>query len=256
MCLSTDWGVWIIDKKEIELFWVESFRKYANLEFTIKQKCESPDFIIKFESEEVGLEVSEIFVDKDRKKGSLLKAKEQFKESILNTARGKYILESLRPIRLNAIFSPDFNSYKVDSNQISQLLFKFLTKSKIQEWENIRYSESNENWGNLSKYFSSLHIIGLPYKFENYWSSIDFSFASTITKDLLIQSIIRKEKKLKAYQQKVSKNWLLLFSDGRFPSSNIDESIIEIPPIRSNFDKIFLLLYPHNIIKEIQLFKN
>ncbi len=241
-------------QKKREEFWIELFHKVSGLNFKIKSG-ESPDCIIEYKSEKVGLEVADIFAGKIGKKGSLLKAKEQFKESILTKAKEQYISKLLRPIRLNTIFSSNINSNKIDPTYVSQILYEFLDKIKLKEWEKIRCSESSENWGNMSKFFSSLHILGLPNKLENYWTSIDFSFASTITKELLITAKREKEEKLlKIYKRKVSKNWLLLVSDGRFPSSNFDISNINIPPIKSGFNKMFLLLYPYNIVQELEVY--
>jgi len=241
-------------QKKREKFWIELFHKVSGLNFKIKSG-ESPDCIIKYKLEEIGLEVADIFTGKIGKKGSLLKAKEQFKESILTKAKEQYISKLLRPIRLNSIFSANINSNKTDLTYVSQILYEFLSKIEFKEWENVRCSESSDNWGNLSQFFSSLHILGLPNKLENYWTSIEFSFSSIITKELLITSKKKKEEKLlKIYKRKISKNWLLLVSDGRFPSSNIDISNINIPPMKSGFNKMFLLLYPYNTIQELEVY--
>lgn len=239
-------------KKEVELFWVHLFQEKSHFKFRIKETKESPDFIIEYLSEDIGLEVANIYKDNTETKGSRLKEQENFQYTILNNAKEKYISKSRRSIRLYVLFSPDFNTYKIDKTHVSQTLFEFLSKLNLGEWENIRYSRSNDNWGNMSRYFSSISVVGLPVKYENYWTPIDFGFVSPITKELLLTQIKKKEDKLlKFYSRKVFKNWLLLVSDGRYQSSNFDQTKIKIPPIKSNFDKIFLLLYPYNIVKEI-----
>lgn len=241
-------------QKDNEISWIELFKRYSGLNFTIKTN-ESPDCIIEYQSEIIGLEVVDIFVDKIGKKGSILKSKEQFKKSILNKAKEKYSSNCFRPIRLHAIFSSDFSNKQIDPNHVSENLYKFLSKIKLKEQEIIRCSKESENWGNLEQYFSSLYITGLSYKRENYWTTPDFSFSATITKEMLIKSKRTKEQKLlKIYKHKTLKNWLLLVSDGRFPSSNFDIDNIKISPIKSGFNKMFLLLYPYNIVQELEVY--
>ncbi len=244
---------YLFQKKEEE-FWVRLFQKESDLKFKIKTS-ESPDSIIEYKSVDIGLEVANLYKNNTSNKGSRLKEQESFRNTILNSATEKYISESHRPIKLDVLFSPDFNTYKINQIQVSQTLFEFLSKINLREWENKRYSRSSDNWGNMSRYFSSIFVLGLPFKLENYWTPIDFGFKATITEKLLIEAKEKKEEKLiNIYRKKVSKNWLLLVSDGRYQSSNFDHSKIKIAPIKSGFDKIFLLLYPYNIVQELKVY--
>jgi len=241
-------------KKQREFDFLLEFKEAVNFDFDVIEKNrECPDFIICYNNDKIGVEVTEYFIDirNNSNKGSRLKNLESIEQGIINNAL-KYYLTTSRPslsVKVNFISGIVFREN--DRKKISKLLCKYLSNIAIDIWENVDVL-GNHDSNELSKYFSLVHATRIQDGNENSWQNIKWGIVADITENIIFDIIRSKENKLGEYKKNTDFNWLLIVSDGRYPSSMVGISDKFNFIVDSEFDKIFFLSYPKVRIIELK----
>lgn len=239
-------------KKREEYDFLIEFKNTVTFNFEITEKDrESPDFVIRYKNQNIGVELTKYFKDNENNYGSRIKSIEGYKDRIINKALDNYIKTSNPPLRVYINYSPGLNFKEIKRDVISNLLCNCLIEMKANLWERIDLLKI-DNSKDLSRYFSSVYALRLPDKCENYWTSINFGFVNGISEKVIITRIREKEKKLEQYKKVTSRNWLIIICDGRNPSSMVSVSDCINFKIKSMFEKVFFLTYPETCVFELQ----
>lgn len=233
-------------KKQREFDFLIEFKKASGYNFNILEyDRESPDFIIENKNQKIGVEIREVFIDEiiQQKGGSHLKLEEAEQERIINSAREAYQEKALPPIIVKVKFISGIKFSKNINEKITKTLFQSLSKVELVNWENTNIIDRDFP-NDLSQYFSLVYVQRSPNQ-NNSWQPILFGFVYDLSEEKIRDIIRAKEKKIHRYQKSANINWLIIPSDGRYPSSMIDISTKKLNfKIDSLFDKIFFLTYP------------
>lgn len=240
-------------KKEIELDFLNEFKKTTEYNFDILEiDRESPDFIIKHKNRNIGVEITGYFIDDNigEKGGSHLKLKESEQEKVINSSLNAYQTKKLPPLIVKVKFVSGLIFSKSNKEKISNTLVEALSKVDIENEENKNIVDRTSS-NDLSEYFSLVYVLKSPVD-KNSWQNINFGFVTDLSEENIRGIIKGKEVKLNRYQESVNINWLVIYSDRRYPSS-----MIETPKRKLNykfdtkFDKVFILTYPETKCYEI-----
>lgn len=239
-------------KKQRELDFLHEFKKTVKFNFKIiENNRECPDFIISYNNQNIGIEVTEYFIDlnDNYNKGSRLKSIESIEQSIINNALKYYIETSRQPLSVLVHYLPGLNLLNSDRDKISRVLCECLSNIEIDIWERINILEKYDSY-NLSKYFNSVQVRRIPDTLENDWKNNKWGIRANISEKIIFEIIRNKENKLGEYKKITDYHWLLIVSDGMYPSSMVGISDKFNFKVESEFDKIFFLTYP-----EVRIFK-
>ena len=189
-------------------------------DFEITRVTEKPDFVISNGQTQFGLE-HELILD------TKSKSEEGFYENICEKVEGNLTNDPSIPNCLVNLYLKENLSYKInDKNnliaQLTEIVKQFILTGELCE---------NDIVGDANKMKHSQKSVNA--NFGAYWQK-------TITKELILEYIERKEKKLASYRQNTAlPQWLVLIIGGIGESSfEINETLIM--DIKTDFDKIFL----------------
>lgn len=201
-------------QKEIEKYFVEQFAIQMNYDWNViipENEQKYPDLLIETANNTFGLEVRELFKDEIFSKGSNLKKTEQSNIRTMQNLSYRYYKKSKRPI-LVKIYGK-IASYNID------IILDILIDSKVNEYENIsKYLPTSDG-------LVSIHITGLPSKFESYsdWQNIsdNIGFVKLLNTNSIEEIIRIKAINLSKYSQIVNVVSLLLYCSHSFSSGMI-----------------------------------
>jgi hypothetical protein len=192
--------------------------------------CESPDILISLDEKLIGVELTDLVIrnNEKEKEGLLQKLFTQIEEE-LEAESDKY----------NGIYSVEFID-SIDLNSKNQKLIKKEIKEIIQ---------GEISFGNLvtrihKSFNTNIHLY-----------DSEASVVGPLTRDIVEERILRKEKNLFRYSSKnYNEIWLLLVMGGVEASDNysfIDENVTSTP-FKTSYTKIFLLNFFDSEIIELQ----
>lgn len=209
---------------------------------------ESPDFVVRLNGENIGVELTNIYALEDDRKGSIVKSEESYRNKFLRRLAKKYYELSNVPIHLQALQL--FGTLPASVDEIVHSLSS--EKLEVEEWCEIEYKN---NINSALKF----RFRRLPEEFEQYsrWNFVDnyVGFSRAFEIGLLESRINSKSNRLKDYKKKCNGVVLLVVCDrtvnsGRFHlpvllNSNLDFSTISL----QGFDSVYLALYPEKVIE-------
>jgi len=189
-------------------------------DFEIIQVTEKPDFVISNGQAKFGLE-HELILD------TKAKSEEGFYENICEK------------VEVNLRNDPSIPSVLVNLYLKKKLSFKINDKTHLIR----RLTELVKNFI-LTGDLEDNEIIRDAYKIKHTQMSLSANFGAywqkTITSDLILEYILKKEKKISVYKQNTGlPQWLVLIIGGVGKSSFADNELLYVELI-TNFDKIYL----------------
>jgi polyhydroxyalkanoate synthesis regulator phasin len=189
-------------------------------DFEITRVTEKPDFIISNGQEHYGLE-HELILD------TKAKSQEGFYENICKKVEASLENDPSVPNVLVNLYLKDNLCFKInDKNSLIEKLTE-LVKQFVLTGE----LEANEIVSHANKMKHSQKSVNA--NFGAYWQK-------TITKDLILEYVSKKENKISTYRQKTDlRQWLVLVIGGVGQSSFEVNELLNFD-ITSDFDKIFL----------------
>lgn len=208
-------------QKILELCHVGKFLMFFENTIQIDRISEQPDFLLRNNSETIGLE-HQIIID------SKAKEKEGFYENIFTTAELELKGDSLLPNFLaNCFLHPELN-FKL--NQKKELVS--MVKEIVKDF--VLYNRFTEN-----PLIEDISI--MPHSQKSINANFGAWWAKNITAELVETAIKKKNDKITYYQKDgVNSHWLLLVIGGVGDSSYNMDTSLKID-IESPFDKIFIL---------------
>lgn len=208
-------------KKIIEVCHVGKFLMLLGKSNSISRLTETPDFIVSADGELVGLE-HQIVIDAETKE------REGFIENIFSIAEDALASECELPNFLaNCYLRADFSYRLSDKTRLIDEV-----KTVVRHYIKTKVLIDNS-------IIERIGMMGHSRKSIN--PNLGPWWQKSLTTDLLMSAILKKEKKLTEYLKKTSlKQWLLLVIGGINGSSYIVSENLEFTP-ESQFDKIYLL---------------
>lgn len=211
------------------------------------EKSESPDFLFRNSGRIIGVEHTEIFLDKEYP----LQAIESVEDKILSFAekyadRNEYI-----PARTKILFG-DVRGIKAKQREvlaanIADYVQEHLLASKKNDFEQIRLESS-------FKEVKAIYATVMPRGFENHYFAPRAGWVKPDATKELSDSILRKSKKLESCRSKCDEAWLLIVADGRNPSSLLGKGG-GVQPVKSlhGFDRVFFMFYITKYVQEVNI---
>lgn len=227
----------ISESKDLEFEFTLAFlRSIGNASLSNLKDDEKPDFIL-YESEFIGIEVTQLFSDSDNGEISRKRIEGGWDDVLeltlkLWTASGKPSVD----VRIQ--FNELFHIPKSKKVAFSKELLTFIDLCLPEQGQTFFASDGLMAFpGGIVE----LNIYRYPEIEISTWRCEDACWPLHLTSDLIQKRITIKEELRKIYLQKCDKIWLLIVLYGRRPSGRfIIPQILENKGYSFEFDKVFL----------------
>lgn len=227
-------------KKEHERFLLERFIETSGLRIEIEEdEREAPDFLVRFESRLIGVEVTELFISHDTPSKSL-QAQESIAKRIVARAQHLYKESGGSPAHVSVCFGPGCDLRKLNREKTADTLATFMCSLNLATWQRFDW-RPEEITSPIPYEITFINSLGVPSHEMSHWSVAQAGWAAPLKADTLQARIDEKAKRLPAYISIVSENWLLIVADRTQPSqlfnlnANLDTSSILNPFSRCYF---------------------
>jgi hypothetical protein len=255
-------------KKRREKFLLDRFLEHQGMAPTRIDPGESPDFLINLDGRTVGIEVTELFIQRCNSEARLLpkdpplQAIESISTQIVSKAREIYFDASNPFILSHILFSnritPDIDKRKGD--QIAKLIADQIQSMSRQDSEGSdwrsRDDEKEEN--PLSEWVIFISAWRVPKLRFAQWSPTNNSvgLVATLTPERLQEEIDKKASRINAYKKRAEEIWLLIVAD-RSRSSQKFSVMPDFPldSISSPFAKTFYYGYVSDEVLSFEAMK-
>lgn len=210
------------------------------------QKSEKPDFLIQTAKKKIGIELTEIFQDSHNGH-----SKYQQRSSDRGKFTEKLIFELQKFVDFTFHISIHFsNFYHLKKSNEKELVLKAFKASinHLIQLENMK-GVLIEDFRKLPQEIVSIEIGRLDGLDESYDEKPDGGVVSDMTNTHIEPIILKKEEKLKNYQE-CDENWLLI-KEGNYYAGTFSDIKVEYP-ISSSFSKIFLFRINKSEIIELK----
>jgi len=208
-------------KKQHERFLLDQFLGHQGITPKRVDPGESPDFLINLDGRTVGIEVTELFIQRCSSEARLLQhdslrqAIESVTTIIVDKAREIYFAANNPPVLSHILFSngitPNINKRKGD--QIAKLIADQIQRMSLQDSEGFEWtSREDEKESPLSEWVSFISAHRVPERFTR-WSPNSAGLVSTLTPARIQEQIDRKGSKINAYKSHAEEIWLLIVAD-------------------------------------------
>ena len=225
------------NRKSEELRWLNNFQDEAakaGLEFEILESDqESPDFLIKYDGRDVGVEITEIHIDEnhkdqsqnDSKNGSRSRKKRSDKDKIIKCAEKKYSKKysntSSRSIYAFFNFNDsDFseNVNRIIRNDMVECIVNVLGETNLDDMEISVYKKiDRQSTPPTPPFVKSIWVCKTPVDTVRPWEPDNVSYTKKLQPCDLKKVLTNKNEKIKDYRKKVRENWLLIYANYIFP---------------------------------------
>ena len=255
-------------KKRREKFLLDRFLEHQGMAPTRIDPGESPDFLINLDGRTVGIEVTELFIQRCNSEARLLpkdpplQAIESISTQIVSKAREIYFDANNPPVLSQILFSnritPDIDKRKGD--QIAKLIADQIQSmsrqdSEVADWRS-REDEKDENL--LSEWVIFISAWRVPKLRFAQWSPTNNSvgLVATLTPERLQEEIDKKASRINAYKKRAEEIWLLIVAD-RTRSSQKFSVMPDFPldSISSPFAKTFYYGYVSDEVLSFEAMK-
>lgn len=238
-------------KKQFERFLLEQFLAVAQIEAEIIDVSnEAPDVIIRVGEELVGVEITELFKDQPGAGGSL-QGQESLAQRIVARASELYRESGAQHAHVFVNFSLGRDLRKVNRDETASKLATFvqaqaLAPGQLVQWRPDYITDT------LPEVINMVDMLGVPEASMAHWSSPSAGWVTPMTNERLQARVNEKAALLHKYAQRVTKNWLLLVSDGAKASQ-----LFELPTkedasaVVSPFDRTFYLSRFKGVVLEL-----
>lgn len=240
-----------VKKKREEKIYLDGFLKSLGQDAEIiTADSESPDFVLRYKGQMIGLEISRVYIS-DGEGLDTLQARESQGTKILFKAQRAYKEFGGLPVLVQVVFHPGYSLSKLPVNETAKALASLVKDLRPGE-RSSREWRPEDTMNPLPDEITYIRVLSVPNEDLAHWSVARGGWAASLTSERLQERIDEKSKRLPVYQQRNATNWLLLVVNSTNPSqlfkhpTNPDEIKVESP-----FSKTFLYLYPENQIYEL-----
>ena len=240
-------------KKQRERFLLDQFLKHQKITPKRIVPGESPDFLIDLEGRAVGIEMTELFIRRNRSeahpeplKESLLKKIESNADRIISKAREIYFSAGNPPVLSTIVISDRITLDKKKGDQIAELIAyqiqsMSLENSQAAKWRSCE--EENEKHPLLDLVYF-IHTERVPELRFAHWTVVKAGLVATLTSECLQAEIDKKANKINTYRKKAEEIWLLMVADPTRLSQKFSiQTDFPIGSVSSPFTKTFYYGY-------------
>jgi hypothetical protein len=237
-----------IRQKQRERFMLECFIKAAKLDVQIIDEREAPDFVVRANSQLVGVEVTELFISNDSH-GSTAQAKEAISSRIATKAQHLYQAAGGSPAHITVCFAPGLNLRNLNRDKTAEALCHFVLGLNLSLWQRVDRRPEELN-GPLPDEISLIHALGVPTFDMAHWGVARAGWVAPLVLSPVQQRIDEKAKRISKYQETISENWLLIVADAMRPSSLIEAKPgFDAQAIVSPFGRTFFCRHPDSFLE-------
>jgi hypothetical protein len=218
---------------------LEAFFAISGIAGQIEEEREAPDFLVRVDDRQIGVEVTEVFVP-----GNDIelppKAKESLASKVMDNARLHYEALGGKPLHVAVGFSPNTDFRTFNRALTAKALAEFLLTQEISV-------DRPQSWGptlhgRLPLEINFITAFGMPSMAASHWYSPQAGWVVPLTAQILQARVEAKSRKLSKYQSVARESWLVLVVAGCAPSQGFDfRPEIEGAVIQSAFAQTFFL---------------
>ncbi len=246
-------------KKQRERILLERFLQTAGLQAEIEKERECPDFLVRFESRLIGIEVTELFVKPDQKsKENLelveappLQAQEAISTKIVARAQELYQKSHAPPVGVSVCFGLGCDLPRNERERTAGGLASFIQGLNLAVGQPFDWWPEKDSGSVPPKVFSFIHALGVPNRRQAHWTVARAGWVVPLNESALRVRIDEKAKRLADYQLVVDENWLLIVADRTNPSQMFDGSVLNAGLVTSPFSRSFFFGYPEKFVVEL-----
>jgi hypothetical protein len=239
------------EKHAFEVRVLEHFLQlYEKLSAGEVVKGESPDFVIKIDGKQTGVEISKVLNRKAIGEAYTPAQKHALETKIVDNARDKFLSRNNIPLHVYFHFEENL---AILSNQVENLAENIccVVENEVRNQDftsyftfAIEYPTSNE-LRSISGLFS-------PKVSASVWYPAKAMAIPNLTSKQLKETILKKEIKVKQYRKKAD-TLILVLAEGMLPESWFDSiEYQDAKGLSSGFDKIFLVRMLANELIELK----
>ena len=206
---------------------------------------ETPDFIVKSTKKQLSVEVTQLIYPK-------IKMQEAFQNNIVKDAEQLFLEKYDVMLQVYVTFrSYGLNASKTHSIKYSQQIFEIVERIYISNQE-FEFNVSSRNKRRPFNSFIDSITIKNDFNFSG-WQPFGAYKVDKIDEEWLMKKIASKGEKIKKYEKTFDENWLLLISSLGHKSSAHDFAFMNIKPIPSLFDRIYIYEYMQDRIIKLPI---
>jgi hypothetical protein len=205
---------------------------------------EEPDLIVRKASGRLGLEHTTLYTD-DSRKGSRKKIQEGLQWKLVESALTKYAKTELPPVSSEVWFDVAVpiteKSYGGVADALAHATQNIVSMPEPRHRDDITRREYERHFGDpLPREILRIRLRREPRTQYVVWYASQPWDVSELRVSSLQERIRRKELRLPYYQKSCDELWLLIASEGVFPSSNFGCSEeLRSHAFRTRFDRVF-----------------
>jgi len=245
-----------VKKKAREEFWLNQLQAAADLKFEIddqRELQERPDFLIRYQGRIVGVEITELQIDRDRgpSKGSALQKEFSLERSVVWRAQELYFAIKSRPINAMVYFrtGPGQSLQSVNRQDLAKAIVESLRQVYLDPFAQCRLDPySNPP---IPPPVGFIYVRGLPSEITPRWQLAAPGWSKEFRSSDVESLLAEKNALIDQYRETVAENWLLIAADGRNPPGMFrapEQNHADLPS--SEFDRTFLLCEPDRFLIE------
>ena len=245
-----------VKKKAKEEFWLNQLQAAADLKFEIDDQRkfqERPDFLIRYQGKIVGVEVTELQIDRDRgpSKGSALQKEFSLKQSVVSRAQELYFALKSQPINAMIYFraGPGLSLKSGNRQNLAQAIAESLSQIDLDPSKQCRLdSYSNPS---IPPPIGFIYVRGLQSEITPRWQLVAPGLSKEFRSSDVESLLAEKNALIGEYRKTVVENWLLIAADGHNPPGMFqasEQNHTYLPS--SKFDRTFLLCKPDRFLIE------
>ena len=208
-------------KKQYERFLLEQFLEAENLLGEIvDDQSEAPDFIVRFERELVGIEISELFT-RDGSRVDNLQAQESLAQRIVSNAQRLYASTGAPHAHVSVHFAPGVDLRRLNRDDTAAAISAFVAAQPLSVGQHVQWRQDYVDRA-LPEAITYVQMLGVPESKMAHWTVPRAGWVVPMTETVLQASVDEKAALLSRYALRVATNWLLLVADGTKPSQFFD----------------------------------
>jgi hypothetical protein len=253
------------DKKKLhEKFLLDRFLEHQGITPTRIDPGESPDFLINLDGRVIGIEVTELFIQRCNSEARLLpedptlQAIESISTQIVSKAREIYFDANNPPVLSHIVFSNRITPVdKRKGDQIAKLIADQIQSMSRQDSKGAYWRSSEDEKENpLSEWVIFISTWRVPEPRFARWSPNSAGLVSILTPARLQEEIDKKASKINTYKKRAEEIWLLIVAD-RTRSSQKFSVMPDFPldSISSPFTKTFYYGYVSDEVLSFEAMK-
>lgn len=216
------------------------YDKFENIE-----KSESPDFLFDYNGRRIGVEHTELFLDKEYP----LQAKESVEDDIAKLAEEYSNQKGYFPSRTKILFGDIKGLNKSQRKEVAQNLSDYVQFERLaSSKEAFHQMELHPRARQVNTIYSTL----MPKDLENHYFAVRAGWVKINATKEAADALVRKSKKISAYRKKCNEVWLLVVADGRNPSSLLgkNEGVDPLATLHG-FDRAFFMFHIDQYVQEL-----